>query len=62
MSDLHIEMVEQVMHLIEPHLAEPMDIAEEYQMCADALERNNFHTLSAAWDILGFDRRMLNVR
>ena len=53
MSDLHIELVESVMKIIERHLAEPMDVVEEYQMCAEALERNNFDVMKAAADILG---------
>ena len=60
MSDLHIELVESVMRIIEQHLTEPIDVAEEYQMCADALERNNFDVKLAAADILGIDRRVLS--
>lgn len=54
MSDLHIEMVENLMTKLDRHLAEPMDVVEEYIMCADALERNDFNEFRALLNLLGF--------
>lgn len=55
MSDLHIEVVESLMEKFEKHLAEPMDVIEEFDLCAEALERSDYNEQKALLDLLGFN-------